>query len=232
MNDLREQTERKSPAVPKMIRVVLVDDHTMVREGLHVLLRQAPDIVIVGEASDGVSALGLVAHLQPDVVVLDIAMPRGDGEVALREIKQRWPDVRVLMLTMHTESDWLLPMLAAGASGFITKDSAVQDLVRAIRQVAEGDVYVRPANAARAPDPIVPPAPRETAKSRFLALSGREQSVVRMVANGFSGVEIAESLGISTKTVDAYKHRVHEKLGFSHRTDYVKFGLEAGLLEG
>lgn len=232
MTDLQTQATGKSAALPRLIRVLLVDDHELVREGLHLLLRQAPDIVTVGEASDGIAAVELAGQLKPDVVVLDLSMPGGDGESALRQLRERWPGVRVLILTGYSESDWLLPMLGAGASGFLTKDAAGQELVHAIRQVAEGEVYVRPAGARRAAAPAALPAPSRMAKLRFLELSGREQSVVRMVANGFSGVEIANTLGISTKTVDAYKHRIHEKLGFTHRSDYVKFGLEAGLLDG
>ena len=150
MTDLQEQTSRKSHTVPRMIRVMLVDDHNLVREGLHLLLRHAPDIVIVGEASDGIAALALVGHLKPDVVVLDIEMPRGDGEAALRELKQRWPDVRVLMLTMHSESDWLLPMLAAGANGFGLGSGVYkpgQDAATVGRQAA---AYVAAVRGARA----------------------------------------------------------------------------------
>ena len=214
----------------EMIRVLLADDHGILREGLRLLLRAAPDITVVGEAENGVSALSLAQQLTPDVVILDLDMPDGDGATALRAIQEKVPGVRVLILTMHAEQERLLPLLEAGARGYLSKSAASLDLIEAIRVVASGDVYVRPAAARLLAAAIVPQRADETARSRFGSLSDRERTILQSVAQGYSGAEIARELGISSKTVDAYKRRVEEKLGFRHRTDYVRFAIAAGIL--
>jgi two-component system response regulator NreC len=214
------------------IRVLLVDDHAMVREGLRLLLRTAPDVAVIGEADNGVMAVTNARQLAPDVVVLDLDMPNGDGMTAVRELKQSLPNVRVLILTMHSEHERLLPLLEAGARGYLTKDAASSDLIDAIRVVAAGEVYVRPAAARLLASAVIPEHAARSARGRFQTLSDREQTTLRLLAEGYSGVEIARKLGISTKTVDAYKRRVQDKLGLGHRTDYVRFALEAGILGG
>jgi DNA-binding NarL/FixJ family response regulator len=221
---------RGVPMSNETIRVLLADDHAMVREGLRLLLRSAPDIMVVGEAENGVSAVALAERLSPNIVILDLDMPGGDGVGALKEIGKTLPGVRVLILTMHAERERLLPLLEAGARGYLTKEAASRDLVEAIRVVAAGEVYVRPSAARLLAAALVPQRAAETAGSRFETLSEREQSVLQMVAEGYNGAEIARHLGISTKTVDAYKRRVQDKLGLEHRTDYVRFALEAGIL--
>ena len=212
------------------IRVLLADDHGIVREGLRVLLRSAPDITVVGDAENGQSAVSLARQLAPDVVLLDLDMPGGDGATALREIQEKMPSIRVLILTMHAEHEKLLPLLEAGARGYLSKAAASTDLIEAIRVVAAGEVYVRPAAARLLAAAIVPKRTDETAQSRFRTLSDREKTTLLSVAQGYSGAEIARRLGISSKTVDAYKRRVEEKLGFRHRTDYVSFAIDAGIL--
>jgi two-component system response regulator NreC len=212
------------------IRVLLADDHGIVREGLRLLLRSAPDIAVVGDADNGAAALSLAQQLSPDVVILDLDMPAGDGATALRAIQEKMPSVRVLILTMHAEHERLLPLLEAGARGYLSKAAASLDLIEAIRVVAAGEVYVRPAAARLLAAAIVPPRADETARSRFRTLSDRERTILRSVAQGYSGAEIARELGISSKTVDAYKRRVEDKLGFRHRTDYVRFAIDAGIL--
>jgi two-component system, NarL family, response regulator NreC len=212
------------------IRIVLVDDHVMVREGLRLLLRNAYDISVVGEADNGIAAVDVAHRVAPDIVVLDLDMPGGPGIAALREFGKALPQIRVLVLTVHAERECLLELLEAGARGYLTKNAAARDLVEAIRVVAAGDVYVRPSAARLLAAAVAPERSSETATSRFRALSDREQTILRMVAEGYSGAEIARHLGISSKTVDAYKRRVQEKLGLDHRTDYVRFALEAGIL--
>jgi DNA-binding NarL/FixJ family response regulator len=218
------------PCASEVIRVILVDDHAIVREGLRLLLQAAPDIDVVGEAENGVSLLPLARRLKPRVVVLDLEMPGGNGGVALRALGQTLPKVRVLVLTMYAERERLLPVLQAGARGYLTKDAASRDLVEAVRVVAAGEIYVRPTAARLLATAVVPQCAAETAGGRFRTLSQREQRVVRAVAEGYSGAEIARQLGISTKTVNAYKHRIQDKIGLAHRTDYVRFAIEAGIL--
>ena len=214
----------------RTIRVMLVDDHAMVREGLRLLLRTAPDIAVVGEAGDGAAALNLMREVDPDIVILDLDMPDGDGRAALRELVSTLPRVRVLILTVHGEQERLLSMLEAGARGYLTKEAASRDLVEAIRVVASGEVYVRPAAARLLATMVAPRPSAQPAVDRFQALSDREQTVLRSVAEGYNGAEIARQLGISTKTVDAYKRRIQDKLGLEHRTEYVRFAVQVGIL--
>ena len=213
-----------------MIRVVLVDDHAMLREGLRLLLRNASDITVLGEADSGDEALALAQRVKPDLVVLDLDMPRGDGLSALRNLRQALPETRVLILTVHTERERLLSLLDAGAQGYLTKEAASRELVEAIRVVAAGEIYVRPSAARLLAAAVVPERAHKTARGRFESLSDREQTVLRLVAEGYSGAEIARRLSVSTKTIDAYKRRVQEKLGLQHRTDYVRFAIEAEIL--
>lgn len=226
----RPYARRGIPMSNERIRIMLVDDHVMVREGLRVLLRSAHDITVVGEADNGIAAVTVAQRLVPDIVVLDLDMPGGSGTIALRELTQALPQVRVLILTVHAEREQLLPLLEAGARGYLTKTAASRDLVEAIRVVAAGEIYVRPSAARLLAAAVVPEHAAETAQSRFRTLSDREQTILRMVAEGYSGAEVARQLSISSKTVDAYKRRVQEKLGLEHRTDYVRFAIEAGIL--
>jgi DNA-binding NarL/FixJ family response regulator len=163
-------------------------------------------------------------------MVLDLDMPGGDGVAAVRELGEKLPKVKVLILTVHLEREQLLPLLEAGAKGYLTKTAASRDLLEAIRVVAAGEIYVRPSAARLLASAVVPERTADTAHSRFRTLSDREQTILRMVAEGYSGAEVARQLKISSKTVDAYKRRVQEKLGLEHRTDYVRFAIEAGIL--
>lgn len=226
----RPYARRGIPVTDKTIRVVLVDDHALLREGLRVLLQSVSDIVVLGEAENGPAALTLARRVAPDLVVLDLDMPGGDGESVLEALQGELPDVRVLILTMYPEEEHLVALLEAGARGYLTKDAASRELVDAIRVVARGEVYVRPAVARLLAAAVVPKHQTDSARSRFQTLSERERTVLRMVAEGYSGPEIARQLGVSTKTVDAYKHRIHDKLGLQHRTEYVHFAIEAEIL--
>jgi two-component system response regulator NreC len=226
----RPYARRGVPMRDEVVRVVLVDDHTIVREGLRLLLRSAPDIAVVGEADSGLAAIDVAERTRPDIVVLDLDMPGSDGMAALRGLEQALAGVKVLVLTVHPEREQLVPLLEAGARGYLTKEAASEDLVDAIRVVAAGEVYVGPAAARLLAAAVVPQHAAKTARDRFEALSDRERTTLRLVAEGYTGAEIARQLGISTKTIDAYKHRVQEKLGLEHRTDYVRFAIEAGIL--
>ena len=226
----RSYAVRGVPIRDETIRVILVDDHTLIREGVRVLLNAAPDIAVVGEAENGVAALELARRAVPDVVLLDLDMPGGDGASALDALRRELPEVRVLILTMYAEETRLVPLLAAGARGYLTKEAASRELVEAIRVVAAGEVYVRPAVARLLAAAVLPKGGTVSPRDRFRMLSDREATVLRLVAEGYSGAEIARQIRVSTKTVDAYKHRIHDKLGLQHRTEYVRFAIEAEIL--
>ena len=216
----------------EIVRVLLADDHTIVRTAVKAMLqRAAPNMVVIGDAASGPEAVATALRLMPDVVVMDLDMPGGDGATATRELALQAPSIGVLILTMHTEQDQLLPLLEAGARGFLSKDAGEHELVDAIRVVASGDVYVRPAVSrilATAPAPLAATSGQHATQLKLL--SERERSVLQLVAEGFNGPEIGAKLGITAKTVDTYKQRIEEKLGFSHRTAYVRFAIQAGLL--
>jgi DNA-binding NarL/FixJ family response regulator len=213
-----------------LIRVVLADDHAVVRAGLRAVLGVAKDIEIIGEAKNGREAVDMAERFKPDVVVMDLSMPDLDGTAATKEIVAKGLAARVLVLTMHAEEDYLVPLMEAGAAGYLVKSAADRDLVDAVRAVARGDVYVRPSAARVLAKNLTKKDPAQNERDRFEKLTQRERDVLRLVAQGFSAPEIGERLFISPKTVDTYKQRIQEKLGLAHRSDYVQFALKLGLL--
>jgi len=224
---------RGVPVSDSTIRVMLVDDHAIVRDGLKALLNAAPDIQVVGEAANGVDAIAVAQRAAPDVIVLDLDMPGGDGAAATLELSRLVPAPKVLILTMHKEQERLVPLLEDGARGYLAKDCADHDLIDAIRVVASGEYFVRPAVARiLAADAIrrTHDSPLDEERRKLAVLSARERVVLVRTAEGYSGVEIARMLSITPKTIDTYKNRIAQKLGFAHRTDYVRFALRLGLL--
>jgi len=217
----------------RVIRVVLADDHSVVRLGLRALLGDAPDVEVVGEARDGHEALALCERLAPDVVVMDLSMGGMDGASATREIVRRRgaePLPRVLVLTMHEEEEYLIPLLEAGASGYVVKDAASAELLDAVRAVAAGRVYVRPAAAHVLAHGWAQRAQRQDVRARYETLSDRERAVFLLVAQGYTPTQIGERLNISAKTADTYRRRINDKMRFSERAEYVSTALELGLL--
>ena len=213
-----------------LIRVILADDHTVVRAGLRAVLGAAKDIEIIGEAKNGREAVTMVERFKPDVVVLDLDMPDTDGITAMKEIVASGSSTRVLVLTMHAEEDYLVPLMTAGAAGYLVKSAADRDLVDAVRAVAHGDVYLRPAAARVLAKNLTKKDPAAAEREHFEKLTQRERDVLKFVAQGYSAPEIGERLFISPKTVDTYKQRIQEKLGLTHRADYVQLALRLGLL--
>ena len=213
-----------------VITVILVDDHAVVRAGLKAVLGSAKDIQVIGEGSNGKDALSLAARLDPDVIVMDLSMAEMDGAEATRELVAKQTRGRVLILTMHAEDSYLIPLLEAGASGYLVKSAADRELVDAVRAVAKGDVYMQPSAARALASNIQRKAEHADDRTKYDKLTEREQNVLRLVARGFSAPEIGEKLFISPKTVDTYKQRINEKLGLAHRSDYVDFALKLGLM--
>jgi DNA-binding NarL/FixJ family response regulator len=212
------------------IRIVLVDDHFVVRAGLKALLGGVPDIRIVGEASNGQEALELIERVTPDVAVVDLDMPVMDGRATLEALTARRSPTRVLVLTMHDDVARLAALLEAGAAGYLVKTAADRELVDAIRAVAAGEISIQPAAARALASLRAQQARHHAERARYRALSDRERDVLVLVASGHSASAISERLFISPKTVETYKQRVAAKLGLHHRPDYVRFCLQLDLL--
>jgi len=213
-----------------VIRVVLADDHAVVRAGVKAVLSTAKDIQVVGEGCNGREAINLVEHLKPDVLVMDLSMGEMDGISAMKEISDKKLSTKVLILTMHAEDAYLVKVLEAGASGYLVKSAADRELVDAVRAVAHGDMYMQPTATRALAQGIMRKSEHADERDRYEKLTERERDVLRYVAGGFSAPEIGEKLFISPKTVDTYKQRINEKLGLAHRSDYVAFALKLGLL--
>jgi two-component system, NarL family, response regulator NreC len=213
-----------------VIKVVLVDDHAVVRAGLKAVLGSAKDIQVIGEGANGKDAISLAQRLDPDVIVMDLSMGEMDGVEATKELVGSKTRARILILTMHAEDSYLVPLLEAGANGYLVKSAADRELIDAVRAVAAGDMYMQPSAARALAQRIQRKAEHADERTKYEKLTEREQNVLRYVARGYSAPEIGEKLFISPKTVDTYKQRINEKLGLAHRSDYVDFALKIGLL--
>jgi DNA-binding NarL/FixJ family response regulator len=194
------------------------------------VLSAAPDIEVVGQAGDGREAVELAERLHPHVIIMDLSMPTMDGIEATRTVTALPDPPKVLVLTMHDEAEYLRPLLEAGASGYLVKSVADRDLVVAVRAVAHGDVYVGPTAARVLAKEFTRHDPAKADRERFDKLTQRERDVLRLIAQGYTAPEVGERLFISPKTVDTYKQRIQEKLGLTHRAEYVQFALKLGLL--
>ena len=211
------------------IQVMLADDHAVLRAGLRALLSAEPDLEVVGEAGDGEEAVALAERLKPDVVVMDISMPRMDGLQATRRITERLPDTRVLVLTMHAEDQYLFRVIEAGGSGYVLKTGADSELIEAIRIVHRDEVFLYPSAAKLLLGKYLERV--DASDVAYDGLTPREREVLRLTAEGYTGQEIAERLVLSPKTVDTYRQRVMEKLNLHHRSELVKYALRKGLLQ-
>ena len=211
------------------LRVVLADDHEVVRAGLRALVDDSIGMKVVGEAGNGHEAIARAKELNPDVLVLDLSMPDMDGTSAAEILQRECPEVKVLALTAHEDRAHLTRLLQAGAAGYVLKRGAADDLVRAIRTVAAGATYVDPTFAGSLLRRAAQPS-RVDLGGLVDPLSEREEEVLRRIAWGESNKEIAEHLGISTKTVETYKARISEKLGLKSRTEMVRYALQRGWL--
>ena len=213
-----------------VLRIVLADDHAVVREGLKSLLNGQPDMRVVGEAADGEAACQVTLALAPDVLVMDLSMPLLSGAEATARVRRESPGVKVLALTVHEERAYLTQLLRAGASGYVLKRAAAGELVRAVRAVASGARYVDPAMTGSLVDGYLDGHDVATQPVRG-PLSNREREVLVRIARGFSNKEIAAELGLSVKTVETYKGRMAEKLGLRSRVEIVRYVTRQGWLE-
>jgi DNA-binding NarL/FixJ family response regulator len=213
------------------LKVLLVEDHTLMRQGIKELLGREPDITVVGEVGDGSQALLLVERLRPDVVLMDLSLPGVDGIEATRQIHERCPAVRVLVLSMHQSKAYVSRALRAGASGYVLKQSTAAELALALRAVAAGNTFLSPAIAQILIDDYVQrPGTPEYDDDLLSKLAPREREVLQLIATGFSNRQIAAQLHVSIKTVEAHRRGVMRKLGVSDRTGLVERAIKGGLV--
>ena len=212
------------------IRILLADDHVVLRSGLRLLLDAQPDFKVVGEASDGREALKLAADLKPDLILLDLTMPGLSGMEALPALRKAAPSVHILILTMHDDEGYLKQALRNGASGYVLKKAADSELIAAVRAVLRGEVYVHPSMTKALLEDLLPPASAAAPVDPWEALTEREQEVLTLVALGHTSAEIASRLSLSPKTVETYRARGMEKLGLRSRAALVQFALAHSLL--
>ena len=210
-------------------RILLADDHAVLRAGLRLLLENQPELEVVGEASTGLEALELAVKLHPNLILLDLSMPGLGGLDALPTLRKSVPGARVLILTMHDDPQYLRQALKHGASGYVLKKAADQELLSAVRAVLRGEVYVHPSMTRVLLDDMLTDS-SAVAGDNWETLSEREQTVLKQVVLGYTGAEIGEQLNLSIKTVDTYRMRGMEKLGLSSRAALVRFALKKGLV--
>ena len=213
------------------LNVLLADDHKLLRTGLKLLLQRNPDLTVVGEAADGEQTLQLFQQLEPDLLLLDLSMPKMDGLDCLREIKSRWPGAKVIVLTMHEDENYIKQAMQAGAAAYVHKSAADTDLFKAIDAVQAGQLYLSQQDSNLLLHVLLKqdPAPVDN-QAPYVLLSPRERDVLRLIAHGYSMAEVAEKLSLSIKTVDTYKTRLMEKLGTTRKSELVSYALKYGLL--
>ena len=209
-------------------RVLLVEDHVVLRQGLKALFSDEPDIEIVGEAGNGRQALQLVAEIQPDLVLMDISMPQLNGIEATHQIRRDYPGVKVVVLSMHTNEEYVFQVLRAGASGYVLKQADSSEVLLAIRAALAGGSFLSPPISRAVINDYVRRAEARGRDSRVDQLTSREREVLQLLAEGLPNREIAQQLDISVKTVESYRSSMMNKLGLSNKTELVRFALRQG----
>jgi two-component system response regulator NreC len=213
---------------PVKIRVLIADDHAVVRAGLRSLIKDAPDLELVGEATGGTEAIDLVEKLRPQVLVLDISMLDIDGIAVTRRVKELYPTTNILILTVHEDEALLREAIKAGASGYIIKHAAEAELILAIRSVLRGDMYIHPTLIRTLlQEPSQPPLSRA---GQVEDLTPREIDVLKLIVQGYTNRQVADELGISTRTVEGHRANLTEKLGIRSRVDLLRYTRERGLM--
>ncbi|MBI1297593.1 response regulator [bacterium] len=213
-----------------VFRILIADDHAILRSGLRLLIDAQPNLQVIGEAGDGDEALALARELRPDLLLLDLSMPGGDGLGAIPKLRAEVPQVRILVLTMHDDATHLRQALDAGASGYVLKNAVDQELLMAIRAVRRGETYVHSAMTQKLVESLTQPTTADPADP-WQALSEREFEVMKLVALGYTNAEIAEEIHLSIKTVESYRARGMEKLTLETRAQLVQSALKHGHLE-
>jgi two-component system response regulator NreC len=217
-------------SIVSKITVLLAEDHTIVRKGLRSLLESRADIEVVGEAENGREAIDRVEELRPDVVVMDIGMPGLNGLEATRRIKKRFGDVQVLILTVHTGEEYILQILRAGASGYLVKHAAPEELISAIQAVHQGEAFLSPSISKKVLEDYVQRAGATAQRDSFDRLTDREREVLQLIAEAYSTREIAEQLHISIKTAETHRAHLMEKLSLHSTTELTRYAIRKGVV--
>jgi len=214
----------------KKIRILLVDDHTILRDGICSLLKEYPDMEVVGEAADGKNALNLVKELSPDMVIMDISMPDLNGIEATRKILADYPHIKVMALSMHYDKHFVSEIFKAGASGYLLKDCAFDEMAHAIRMIIDNKTYVNSQIASLVVESLMSDSPRSHNKHAFSLLTEREKEVLQLIAEGKSTKQIASNLNVSTKTIESHRRQVMGKLNIRNIADLTKYAIREGLI--
>lgn len=212
------------------IRVVLIDDHTVVRKGIRVLLEQEPDIEVVAEAEDGMKGVDVCVEYEPDVVVLDMALPLLSGVEAARKIREKVPAARILILSMYDDEEYILDSFKVGVSGYILKDVVVSDLVSAVQSVYRGSTFLSPSVSEKLRRQLQEGQTRGGSKQGPAKLTSRERQILKLIAEGYTSKQISEILKISFKTVQTHRAHIMEKLGVHSTAELTRYAVTKGLL--
>ncbi len=214
------------------MKIVIADDHAIVRSGFAMILNFQPDMEVVGTAADGIEAYTMVAKHQPDILLMDLSMPPGEsGLIATGKIKEDYPDTRILILTMHDDEEYLFHVLRNGASGYVLKNAPDEELLLAIRTIHEGGTYIHPKLATSLVREFVKTNTSADSEDVYEVLSRRELEILPLVAKGYSNKDVAEKLFISVKTVEAHKAKIMEKLHLKSRPELVEYALRKKILD-
>jgi two-component system, NarL family, response regulator NreC len=215
----------------KLVRVLIVDDHDIVRAGIRMLLDAQPDVEVIGEASDGREAIIMANSMKPDVILMDISMPGATGIEATREIKQNTPQVEIVGLTMHAEDRYFFQLLQAGASGYVVKGAAPNELLDAVRAASRGEAYIHPSLQRKLIGDYVSRTEGGDQASMLSDLTERELEILRLIVDGQTSREIAETLVISSNTVERHRQNIMAKLGLHNRAELVRYAISKGLVD-
>jgi len=225
------QATNDQETLQRKIRILLADDHTILRAGLKMMLNAQPDMEIVGEAQDGRQSINEAQRLQPDIVLMDITMPDMNGIEATRQIKKLLPETRVLVLTMHEHDEYVFQALRAGASGYMLKEAVPTELITALRVIQSGQFYLSPTAQSVMVGDYLQRVRAGEEKDSYSSLTEREREILKLVAEGYTNNQIAERLVISPKTVDTHRTHIMDKLNLHSRAELVKYAMRRGLLE-